>query len=124
MQEVDSLQTGSRRRIIAGGLLLLLGTSGFWWRYDSLRTVSDAAGHRRCRPKNGWSEGEVAAHCGKPDGRGQQIKMFASVGWNPVARGCAPPGDVYRSKAIMYDCDGRVYAVEQLPAQQFVYPAQ
>jgi hypothetical protein len=37
---------------------------------------------------------------------------------------CSAPGDVYGTKVVLYGCDGRVQAVENMPAQGFIYPSQ
>jgi hypothetical protein len=38
---------------------------------------------------------------------------------------CSAPGDVYGAKkVVLYGCDGRVQAVESMPARGFIYPSE
>ena len=111
------------RRTLAVILPVVLAAgAGYLWYRQQLWVVAGAAGQPKCRVEKGWLDKDVAEHCGAPDGRGQQVKVFESKSlWKPLARACSAPGDVYGAKAVLYDCDGRVYAVERLPVPQFAY---
>jgi len=74
-----------------------------------------------CRVQEGWNEQEVSAHCGVRSGRGWQPKVLAS-GHGLDLRMCSAPGDVY-GKVVLYESDGKVAAVEHIPAQGFIYPS-
>jgi len=112
------------KRFVAILVLATIAVGGvYWWRRDRWWTINDPTGREKCRVQSGWSEHDVAAHCGVRDGRGIQVKVFASKGWNPLGRACAPAGDVYGERVVLYDCDGAVYAVERMPLAAFAYPS-
>jgi hypothetical protein len=117
------LKAAQAKRVVAiVSFAVFTGVAGYWWAQERLWTIEDAGGQKRCRVIRGWSEQDVAATCGKADGRGTQIKVFESEGWRPLARACSAPGDVYGGKVVLYDCDGKVRYVERMPVGQFVYP--
>jgi hypothetical protein len=112
----------TRRWLLVASLVLCAVGASCWWYREQLWTIDRGPGHNRCRVRSGWVESQVVQHCGPADGRGEQIKVFMSEGWKPLARACSAPGDVFGAKAVLYDCDGRVYVVERMPVGEFVYP--
>jgi hypothetical protein len=87
-------------------------------------TLQGLNGRPVCLVQPGWTEKEVSIHCGPRSGRGMQPKVPASgTGFFDVLL-CSAPGDVYGNKAVLYGCDGRVEAVEQMPARGFIYPSE
>jgi hypothetical protein len=105
-------------------LVVALVIGGYRWNRARMWTISDRDGRAMCRVQVGWTEQEVALHCGIPLGRGQQPKVPVS-GTGPFDVGmCSAPGDVYGAKVVLYGCDGKVKAVENMPAQGLVYPLQ
>lgn len=102
--------------------LLIIG--GYRWSRSRMWTISGRDGLSMCRVQAGWTEQEVALHCGSPSGRGQQPKVPVSGSGSLEMHMCSAPGDVYGNKVILYGCDGKVRAVENMPAQGFIYPSQ
>ena len=84
-------------------------------------TLKDRNGVSVCLVRPTWTEVEVLANCGPRSGRGWQPKVASSDSGLFNLRMCSAPGDVYESKVVLYGCDGRVYAVERMPAQGFIY---
>ena len=125
-KELRKLRRAPLRHTLRISLSLILATgAGYLYWLHLVWTVEGAAGQTACRVQKGWLEADVAEHCGAPDVRGQQIKLFGSRSlWKPLASACSAPGDVYGAKVVLYDCDGRVYAVERLPVPQFVYGSE
>lgn len=100
-------------------LFVILGYC--WSRHEHLWTLTDHDGHSLCRVQVGWTEQEVWTHCGRPSGRGTRPKVAGPVeGFIPQM--CSAPGDVYGIKALLYGYDGKVEAVELMPAHLFIYP--
>jgi hypothetical protein len=84
-------------------------------------TLSGPDGRSVCRVQADWDEQAVFDHCGVPSGRGWQPKVPGGTGLD--LRMCSAPGEVYGKKVVLYGCDGRVAAVEHMPAQGFIYPS-
>jgi hypothetical protein len=106
---------------IVTALLVIVG--GYRVYRANLFTLHARDGRSLCRVEAGWSQEEVATHCGPATGRGVQPKVTASGG-GFVPKMCSAPGDVYGTKVVLYGCDGRVESIERMPAQGFVYPAE
>jgi hypothetical protein len=104
--------------IVIVAVLVIIG--GYWWNRERIWTLTGPDGRSVCHVREGWNEQEVFLHCGVRSGRGWQPKVVAS-GHGLDLRMCSAPGDVYRSKVVLYGCDGNVVAVEHLPAQDFIY---
>ena len=106
--------------VIVGALVVVVG-----YRLNRERkwTISALNGRSVCHVQEGWNEQEVFVHCGPRSGRGVQPKVTAS-GTGSELRMCSAPGDVYGSKAVLYGCDGKVLAVENMPVQGFIYPSR
>src|SRR6476646_5751823 len=105
-------------------LVVMLVLGGYRWNRARMWTISDRDGRSMCRVQAGWTEQEVALHCGTPSGRGQQPKVPVSSPGALDVHMCSAPGDVYGAKVVLYDCDGKVKAVENMPAQGLIYPSQ
>jgi hypothetical protein len=101
---------------IVVAVLVIIG--GYRWNRDRLWTLRASDGRFLCRVQAGWTEQEVAAHCGPRSKRGVQPKVPDSSG--SLVQMCSAPGDVYGTKAVLYGCDGKVEAVEDMPAQGFL----
>jgi hypothetical protein len=101
-----------------------LGVGGYRWNRTRKWTIIGRDGLPLCRVQEGWSEQEVALHCGIPSGRGQQPKVPVSNTGVFDVQMCSAPGDVYGTKVVLYGCDGKVRSVEQVPAQGLIYPSQ
>jgi hypothetical protein len=104
--------------------VVALGFAGYRWNGARKWRISDRDGRAICHVQAGWIEQEVALHCGIPSGRGQQPKIPVSGTGALDMRMCSAPGDVYEAKVVLYGCDGKVKAVENMPAQGFIYPSQ
>ena len=109
-----------RRRIaitIAIAVAILL--AAYWWNHVRLWTLHGTDGRSLCRVQSGWTQQEVAAHCGPRSGKAVQPKVPG-----PPAPGdgvldirmCSAPADIYNAKVVLYGCDGKVQAVEDMPA--------
>lgn len=106
---------------IAGVLAVLLIAGAHRWNRRRMWTLKDGNGGAVCLVRPTWTEVEVVANCGLRSGRGWQPKV-ASSGSGLLKLGmCSAPVDVYGSKIVLYGCDGRVQAVERMPARDFVY---
>ena len=103
---------------IAVAVPVIIG--GYLWNREHRWTLRGSDGRPLCRVHAGWTEQEVAAHCGLRSKRGVQPKVPDSGG--SLVQMCSAPGDVYGAKVVLYGCDGRVHAVERMPAQGFIYP--
>ena len=111
-----------RPYIVAVVVALLFIILGYWWNHERMWTLEGPDGRSLCRVRDGWTEQDVSAHCGIRTGQGWQPKVPASGQGLFDLRMCSAPGDVYGKKVVLYGCDGTVGAVEQLPAQGFIYP--
>lgn len=111
-----SLRWSSAVVIVA--LFVIIG--GYWWNRDRIWILRGPDGRSVCRVQKGWDAREVFAHCGLRSGRGWQPKVPSGTGVD--LRMCSAPGDVYGTKVVLYGCDGKVAAVEHMPAHGFIYP--
>lgn len=109
---------------IALGVAGFASIGGYSWNRDRMWTLRDRNGRAVCRVQVGWNEQEVAARCGIRSGRGVQPTVAAQDPESLSIRMCSAPGDVYGTKAVLYGCDGRVQAVEPMPARGFIYPSE
>src|ERR1700686_1513093 len=86
-------------------LALPVVIGGYRWNRERMWTLSGSDGRSVCRVQAGWTEQDVAAHCGPRSGRGQQPKVPSGTGAFDL-RMCSAPGDVYGTKVVLYGCDG------------------
>src|SRR5690349_6088281 len=103
---------------------VLVTIAAYRWNQKRVWTLAGHDGHPVCQVQPGWTEHEVLAHCGPRSGRGMQPKVAASGSGLLNLQMCSAPGDVYGAKVVLYGCNGRVQAVENMPAQGFIYPSQ
>jgi len=104
---------------VLAALFIIAGA--YQWNRIRMWTLKDRNGRSVCLVQPTWTEVEVLANCGPRSGRGVQPKLptagpgFLSIGM------CSALGDVYGNKVVLYGCDGRVQAVEHMPAPDFIY---
>ena len=118
-----------KRAVALGWLLsvvtaLLIMSAVYRWNRKRMWTLKDPNGRSVCLVQPTWSDMEVSANCGPRSGRGWQPKVATSGAAFFSIRMCSAPGDVYGSKVVLYGCDGRVQAVERMPARGFVYASE
>jgi len=101
----------------------LVITGACRWNRARMWTLKDRNGSSACLVQPSWSEVEVLANCGPRSGRGWQPKVAASGTGFFNLQMCSAPGDVYGNRVVLYGCDGRVQAVERMPARGFIYPS-
>lgn len=106
---------------VVASLLILSG--GYRWNRARMWTLRGRNGGSVCLVQANWTEAEVLTNCGPRSGRGWQPKVASSGSRVFDLRICSAPGDVYGNKVVLYGCDGRVQAVERMPARGFVYPS-
>ncbi len=110
---------------VVGVIAALLIVSGVYlWRRTRMWTLRDRNGHSVCLVQPTWTEVEVSGNCGPRSGRGWQPKVASSASGFFKVQMCSAPGDVYGAKVVLYGCDGRVQAVETMPARGFIYPSE
>jgi len=101
---------------IAIAVALVLAVYG--WNRESRWTLKDQYGHSLCRVQSGWTQQEVAVHCGARWLGAWQPKVFAGYGLQM----CSAPADIYGAKVVLYGCDGKVEAVETMEQASGVVP--
>ena len=104
--------------VVIASLLII---AGYWWNHGRMWTLRGPDGRSVCRVQAEWDAQEVFKHCGARSGRGRQPKVVGGTGLDLQV--CSAPGDVYGNKVVLYGCNGRVIAVEDMPAQGFIYPS-
>ena len=96
---------------IAAAIVLAL----FAWDRERKWTLKDQYGHSLCRVQSGWTQQEVAVHCGARWLGALQPKVPADG-----LQMCSAPADIYNAKVVLYGCDGKVEAVEAMPVSGVV----
>jgi hypothetical protein len=96
---------------IAAAIVLSL----YVWNRERRWTLKDQYSHSLCRVQSGWTQQEVAVHCGARWVGAWQPKVPAGG-----LQMCSAPADIYGAKVVLYGCDGKVQAVETMPASGVV----
>ena len=112
------------RWLLAVATALLIMSAAYEWNHKRIWTLTGPNGRSVCFVQPTWSDVEVLANCGPRSGRGWQPKVATSGPGFFSIRMCSAPGDVYGNKVVLYGCDGRVQAVERMPAHGFIYPSE